>query len=149
MKKYLCIAILIGPLCQAQSLVQTINSGSLISGGTMASIGEIVVIPETATQSASGIIGILAQNNATLEVASFGISPEITVYPNPTTAAIFFKTNENLSGKKMAIYSNDGKLVGEQMVDHTNSLDLQGLPTGIYIIRTTDKNLKSFKIIKH
>lgn len=149
MKKYLCITFLIGSLCQAQSLVQTINSGSIISGGTMASVGEIVVVSETATQSASGIIGILAQNNAMLEVASFEMSTEITAYPNPTTAAIFFNTKENLLGQKMAIYANDGKLVCEKVIDHANSLDLQGLPAGIYFIRATDKKLKSFKIIKH
>jgi len=150
MKQYFIIAFLaLTTFCGAQSLIQTVNSGGIISTATMASVGEIVVIPETPSQSASGIIGILAQNDTTLEVEHFEMSSEITVYPNPTTAVISFKTDKNLSGKKMAIYSNDGKFVGERMIDSTNSLDLQGLQTGIYILRPTDKNLKSFKIIKY
>jgi hypothetical protein len=49
-------------ICAAQSLVQSVNSGSLIAAILPVSVGEIVVNPVNPTQASSGLIGILAYN---------------------------------------------------------------------------------------
>lgn len=146
---FLTLFLLLAAMGNAQSVVQSVNSGSLIAANTMAAIGEIVVIPAGPNQSPSGIIGILAQTDATLEVTHFDVTQNITVYPNPTVAQITFKSPEDLSGQKVSVYNNAGQLAFEKQIDDQNSLDLQALPTGIYLIRFADKKFNSFKIIKH
>jgi hypothetical protein len=55
---------------KAQSVIGTINSGSLIVSNTSATIGELILVPETPNLSShSGIIGILvALGQQTLSV---------------------------------------------------------------------------------
>ena len=100
MKKKLCFAILfITGICSAQSVIQTVNSGSLITPATAVSIGEIVINP-TQNQSISGLIGILAQvNQQQFEVAQFELSDNVVAFPNPTVAKLYFKSSENLSNE--------------------------------------------------
>jgi Secretion system C-terminal sorting domain len=133
----------------AQSVIQTVNSGSVISTIGSVSVGEIVIVPVNTAQSNSGIIGILAQVNAqTLEVSQFELSEHITVFPNPTVAKLFFSSKNSLVNKKVNIYNEVGQLVAEKQIDAENALYLEDLSTGIYMIQFSDKNLKMFKIIK-
>jgi len=148
--KLLIVLLAIGGFCHAQSAVQSVNSGSLITAGSSVSIGEIVVNPAGPGQSASGIIGILAQiNEQTLETDHFVVSPTVTVHPNPTAAKIFFTSQENLKEKSVLVYDNSGKLVLDTKISAENSVDLQSLSTGIFLIQFNDKTLQTFKIIKH
>lgn len=134
----------------AQSLIQTVNSGSIIGTASSVSIGEIVVVPQNQIQSNSGIIGILVQiNQQNLEVTHFELSDKIVVYPNPTVSKIFFKTNENLADEKVSIYNNVGQRVLQKQITSENALDLTELSSGIYLIQFSNKNLNTFKIIKH
>ena len=127
----------------------TVNSGSLITSNAMVSIGEIVVNPINTSQSSSGIIGILAQiNQQTLEVSQFDVAENVTVYPNPTVAKLFFESQKNLSNEKIVIYNESGQLIAEKKIDTANSIDLNELSSGIYLIQFSNKQLKSFKIIK-
>ena len=127
----------------------TVNSGSLITSNAMVSIGEIVVNPENTSQSSSGIIGILAQiNQQTLEISQFDVAENVTVYPNPTVAKLFFESQKNLSNEKIVIYNESGQLIAEKKIDKSNSIDLNELSSGIYLIQFSNKQLKSFKIIK-
>ncbi len=147
--KLLPALLLAAGFCHAQSAVQTINSGSLVASASSVSIGEIVVNPASG-QSGSGIIGILTQINAqTLETEHFAVSENVTVYPNPTAAKIIFNSAQNLSGQRVSVYDNSGKLVLETAVDADRSVNLETLASGIYLIRLSDQNLQSFKIIKH
>ena len=130
----------------SQTLIQSVNSGSIISSTSSVSIGEIVVVPQNQSQSSSGIIGILTQ--ATLEVPQLELSQNITVYPNPTTSAIFFKTDTNLSDEKVSIFTISGQLVAEKQITADNTLDLSALASGVYVIKFTNKKINSFKIIK-
>jgi hypothetical protein len=151
MKKILLITLLVNSfLSYSQSTIKTINSGSLITANSSISIGEIVINPVSQNQSSSGLIGILAQvNQQPLEVPQFELSESITVFPNPTVAAIFFKTKENLINEKVSIYNTTGQLVIEKRINSDNSVDLSELSTGIYIIQVSSDKTKSFKIIKH
>lgn len=134
--------------CYSQSVIQSVNSGSLITSNTSLSVGEIIIVP-TQNQSNSGLIGILTQVNLQqLEVNQLEISENIMVYPNPTSATIYFKTSENLLNENVAIYNTTGQLVLESKITNDNSLDLNLLSSGIYLIQFSNKKFNSFKIIK-
>lgn len=138
----------VSSICYSQSVLQSVNSGSLITTQTSVSIGEIVITP-TQNQSSSGLIGILTQvNQQQLEVSQFEISENIVVYPNPTIATIYFKTSENLLNENVSIYNTTGQLVLESKIENNNSLDLNKLSSGIYLIQFSNKKFNSFKIIK-
>lgn len=149
MKKLILLSFLLFCIfCNSQSLIQTVNSGSVIATNSSVSIGEIVVIP-TQNQSNSGLIGILAQvNQQLLEVAQFEISENVVVYPNPTVSKIFFKTNQILVNEKVSIFNNLGQLIIEKQIDAENAIDLTDLSVGVYLLQFENKTLKSFKIIK-
>jgi hypothetical protein len=150
MKNFLLsLILLISFYSKAQSVIQSVNSGSLITSQTSVSIGEIIITPQQ-NQSGSGIIGILAQvNQQQLEVAQFELSKDIVVYPNPTVATIYFKTSENISNEMVSVYNNSGQLILQTKVAEDNSLNLNELSSGIYLIQFSDKKFNSFKIIKH
>lgn len=149
MKQTLLYAFLAVSLSgKAQSVMQSVNSGSIITSNSSVSVGEIIVVPENPNQSSSGIIGIFAQNNQTLEVPQLELSGKVTVFPNPTTAGITFKTEVNLSNEKVSVYNLSGQLVAKKQINESNSMDLSELKAGVYLIQFTDKKIKSFKIIK-
>ena len=134
----------------AQSNVKTLNSGSIIAPKSVISIGEIIINPVSPNQSSSGIIGILAQvNQQQLEVKQFDLSNNIKVFPNPTEAKIYFETTENLQNETVSIFNNTGQLVTQTKIATDNSVDLESLATGVYLIQFSNKNYSSFKIIKH
>lgn len=147
MKHLLLFCFLITTLsASSQSVIQSVNSGSLITSSSSVSIGEIVVVPVNPNQSSSGIIGILVQ---TLEVPQLELSNTITVYPNPTTATVYFQTETNLVDENVSVFNLSGQLVSEKKITADNALDLSELSTGVYLIQFTNKNIHSFKIIKH
>lgn len=149
-KAYLLFLVAFSGFCNAQTLVQSVNSGSLIAANSSVSIGEIVVNPVNQNQSSSGTIGILAQiNYQTLEVPQFELTENIVVYPNPTVSGIHFKSDINLVNEKVSIFSSNGQLVSEKKIQSDNSVDLNDLSSGIYIIQLSSNTKHSFKIIKH
>lgn len=149
MKQLLLFAFLITTLtASSQSVIQSVNSASIIGASGSISVGEIVIVPVNQMQSSSGIIGLLAQINQTLEVPQLELSETITVYPNPTTSTVYFKTNTNLIGEKVSVFDLLGKLISQKQITGDNALDLSELSSGVYLIQFTNKNIKSFKIIK-
>jgi Secretion system C-terminal sorting domain len=133
----------------AQSTIQSVNSGSLITANSSVSIGEIVVNPVNQNQSSSGLIGILVQvNEQTLETPEFELADDIIVSPNPTVASIQFKSETNLTNETISVYNTNGQLVSEKKIQLDNSVDLSELSSGIYIIQLASDSKKSFKIIK-
>lgn len=150
MKQTLLITLLLVCLSgKAQSIVQSVNSGSIIGSSGSISIGEIVVNPINESQSSSGIIGILAQvNQQTLEVPQLDLNNKITVFPNPTTSVISFQTKVDLVNEKVSVYNLSGKLVSKKQVSAENSIDLSDVANGVYLITFENKKINSFKIIK-
>lgn len=147
MKQLLLVPLLaVGLSANSQSVIQSVNSGSIIGAGGSVSVGEIVVVPQNQSSSSSGIIGILVQ---TLEVPQLELGSKITVFPNPTTATVYFQTDVNLADEKIAVFNLSGQLVSEKKITADNSLDLSELSNGIYMIQFSNKKINSFKIIKH
>ncbi len=149
MKQLLLFTFLITAIsASSQSVIQSVNSGSVISASSSVAVGEIVVVPENQSQSSSGIIGIFAQVNQTLEVPQLELGEKITVFPNPTMATIYFHTDTNLMNEKISVFNLSGQLVSQKQIATDNSLDLSELSTGVYLIQFTNKKINSFKIIK-
>ncbi|WP_162128542.1 T9SS type A sorting domain-containing protein [Flavobacterium phycosphaerae] len=150
MKHFLLFSFLILTFsASSQSVIQSVNSGSVIAANSSISVGEIVVVPQNQNQSSTGIIGLLAQTQQTLEVPQLELSAKIKVFPNPTTSAVYFETATKLTDEKVSIYTTSGQLVSEKKIGTDNSLDLSALQTGVYLIQFSSKNINSFKIIKH
>ncbi|MFN3754790.1 T9SS type A sorting domain-containing protein [Flavobacterium sp.] len=149
MKQLLFLLLLmLGFTGKAQSVVQSVNSGSLITPGSSISVGEIVVVLQNQNQSSTGIIGLLAQTQQALEVPQLELGGKIIVFPNPTTATVSFKTDTNLLNERVSIYNLSGQLISKKQITTNNALDLTELQAGVYLIQFDNKNIKSFKIIK-
>ncbi len=88
--------------------------------------------------------------NLYYSVFTYNLAQDITgklmVYPNPASQKLMFN---NTDLELAEIYSLDGRLVKQQVIT-TNQIDISGLKTGTYIIRTLDKNGKAYvsKFIK-
>ena len=127
---------------KAQSVVQSVNSGSITGSSGSISVGEIVINPVNESQSSSGIIGILAQvNQQTLEVPQLDLNNKITVFPNPTTSIISFQTKVDLVNEKISVYNLSGKLVSKKQVSAENSIDLSDVANGVYLITFDNKKI--------
>lgn len=150
MKQLLLFPFLIAALSvSSQSVMQSVNSASIIGASSSISVGEIVVVSVNQSQSSSGIIGILAQvNQQTLEVPELVINDKIVVFPNPTMSSITFQTDLNIINEKVTIVSVSGQVVAKKQISESNSLDVSELQTGIYMIQFENININSFKIIK-
>lgn len=76
-----------------------------------------------------------------------GTENKITVYPNPATDFLDIEATEQVS---VTISSMEGRLIGTY--DNAKRIDIRRLPTGMYILRITDKDgipIKTQKIVKH
>lgn len=70
---------------------------------------------------------------------------DISVYPNPASSSIYFKNIVDQS--TIDIFSIDGQLVKQSVVSDTNnSVDIENLNPGLYIIRIGSKTLKCNKL---
>jgi len=147
-KRLLLLLIPLGFSSYGQSVIQTVNSGSIVNNFAAVSVGEIIIQPEQ-NQSGSGIISILAQvNQQSLEVNNYALSKEITVYPNPTVAILYFKSNIDFSNEMVTISDLNGKLLLTKTLGNDNAVNMESLSSGIYIVQLQNQK-KSFKIIKH
>ncbi|HLN96199.1 MAG TPA: T9SS type A sorting domain-containing protein [Flavobacterium sp.] len=147
MNKTLLCCFFFGCVAYGQSVVQAVNSGAVIGTASSVSVGEIVVVPQNTNQSASGLIGILAQNQA-LSVDQLDVADGITVYPNPTTSGIFFKSQKSLAGEPLSVVSLTGQEVWHSSLTNEGSVDLSALSPGVYVVRLESIN-KTFKIVKN
>lgn len=70
-------------------------------------------------------------------------SPAISLYPNPTSSLVHIQSNEDYF--TVQVYNNYGSLVVSQ--SDTKTIDLSGLPIGLYIARIQSK--KTGQIVAH
>lgn len=76
---------------------------------------------------------------------------QVTVFPNPTTDFIYLQTSEILNS--ISLVSLDEKVVLSQSLDYAAlnySISLNGLPSGIYVLRLVAKDGRSLsrKVVK-
>lgn len=68
----------------------------------------------------------------------------ISIYPNPTSEVLML-SSENLVIEKINIYSISGKLILEQKLNESNSINISGLSEGIYFLEVFADNGKSIQ----
>lgn len=65
-------------------------------------------------------------------------------YPNPVNKTIVIGNIEN--GQTVSIYSIEGRLLRQFKANANEPIDLSDLPSGMYVLNTSDKNLKLLKL---
>ncbi len=73
----------------------------------------------------------------------------LALYPNPTRDQITLELDEQLIGQRFRLLDQSGKLrLSGIFESQKNSLSLEGLPAGIYLLELPDSGLKPMKFIK-
>lgn len=64
------------------------------------------------------------------------LNKEISIYPNPAKNEFFLKSNKNISEKDtVEIFDTTGKLISKQNISPTNSVNIETLINGNYMIK--------------
>jgi PKD repeat protein len=77
------------------------------------------------------------------------LGDNFSLYPNPTSNQIIFKTDSRLLGSNYAVYDNTGKAVlNGKIIEEQHVIELGNLLRGKYFLRVGDTLKKTFKVIK-
>ena len=68
----------------------------------------------------------------------------IGIFPNPTSNSFTISGINRF--QQMNIYSIDGKLVKREIIDCGQSIDISGLPQGLYYVNINKQNFKLIKL---
>lgn len=80
----------------------------------------------------------------TLATQENNFSAQIKIYPNPASKRVFI---DGVKGKDISveIFSAEGKKVLQQTeIENNSSIDISGIPSGVYFININSGNLKSY-----
>ncbi|MAX81681.1 MAG: hypothetical protein CL843_16085 [Crocinitomicaceae bacterium] len=92
----------------------------------------------------------IIQNDTVLSTPTNNATPSISVYPNPTHEAIYFKNISPNQLLNITLYDNTGRIV-LQKENHspTNSISLSSLPAGIYLLNLENNHFsQTRKVVK-
>ena|SRR5688572_2301045 len=134
----------------SQNVISAVNAGAVSNNNLVYSVGEIYVVPVlNADEANSGVIGALSR----IEFFVSGIddvisSTDLRIFPNPVSNTLYFESSKENLFKQIFIYDKLGKCV-LTTVNNQSSIDLTSITKGIYTIRTDNKNIRSFKIIRN
>ncbi|WP_194767045.1 T9SS type A sorting domain-containing protein [Tamlana sp. I1] len=158
-------------LLNKSSLEQNVNLGFLSSGSitpaffegssmvnTLDEFGEMISVNVT-PQGNNAFKSVLPSMSYTrltfkkqaLTAEDFNTSNwNLKVYPNPTNSFITIKTSPSISIKQFAVFDMSGRKVNEGLMDASNTIDLQNINQGMYVIKliNSSKNINFIKIIK-
>lgn len=98
---------------------------------------------------------ILPVQTITVKQASFTATRSLrnvqtySVYPNPTSGKVKLKFNQiPQSGIQLSVFDLKGKTILQQLIHNQEEwIDLKGNLTGIYFIKTNQKNQSTQKLI--
>ncbi len=96
----------------------------------------------TDTSSVKAITDITATAITSLSISA----AQVSVYPNPATTVLYISAPAAVD---IALSSIDGRIV--KQLQQINTVDIQDLSTGIYLLQITDKNgkfIKTEKLVK-
>ncbi|WP_162174246.1 rhamnogalacturonan lyase family protein [Flavobacterium daejeonense] len=76
---------------------------------------------------------------------NFNLSPSVSIHPNPTADVVYI---QGVRKGLIQLYTNNGALLLEANAENTNSIDLSGYATGMYLIKITQgSEVETFKVI--
>ncbi len=107
-------------------------------------LGEVTEVDSVVVTWPSGIVDVILDpvvNGTDMIVEGTGSVTatddnelvDFTIYPNPTTDKIYFKTSLNYNEMSYSVFDINGKLVDRGNVP-TNELDVSQLPSGSYVL---------------
>jgi len=82
--------------------------------------------------------------SGTLATQENNLSTQIKIYPNPASKKVFIDGVKD-KNTSVELFSSDGKIVIEsQKIGNDNSIDISGIPSGVYFITINSEKLKSY-----
>ena len=72
-------------------------------------------------------------------VKGAGSTVEFTVYPNPSYGAAKVQVTDVQEGMKVQLIDNTGRILRNINMKTSNSVDINGLQNGMYILRVTNE----------
>lgn len=145
-KKLLLLLFLFSVLktfSQTNNLDPIADTGANYLGNVAYNIGEVYVIY---TIQNNQIVSKQSDEIVT-DTNEVSASQSISIYPNPVTNILTFKTTDDKKVSKIWLYSMDGKIILDRTIEN-NEIDLTNLLQGTYILKTDFDNCINFKIIK-
>jgi hypothetical protein len=118
-------------------------------------MGELMVSTFNGTSGNNYLTQGFLQNDGVVNAVSDNVrNGSLTVFPNPVKDKIFISENSGAGIVNAVLYDISGKVVFNTMLDlrFDNSVDMQSLTKGLYILRvysTNGKILGVTKIEKH
>ena len=101
--------------------------------------------------ASSGLVGI--RGNAILSNQNFEIfnKNDISLFPNPVDNVLNFLTSDSISVSQIIIYDLMGKQINNCINITNNSIDINNLPRGIYLVKiiTSNNDVITKKIMKN
>jgi hypothetical protein len=134
-----------------------ITSGTNISGGGASvsyTIGQLIS-ENIESASGSAIHGIqFSYASSTLNIIDLETNLDISTYPNPTSAFLNLKIDNNSTNKlTYSLFNILGEsIINGKITDNTTTINVDHLPNAAYLLivtNNTTKSIKTFKIIKN
>jgi len=77
------------------------------------------------------------------------VEPELLIFPNPSEHVAFVKISNNLMGSEYEVFDTFGTLVASGIFNQRiNSINLNSVASGVYILKLKDITSPSYKLIK-
>lgn len=115
-------------------------------------LGQATAVTQVVIKWPSGIVDTINNPNinqrieivegSTLSTENF-VSSELSIFPVPAKNILNIKTNSNISVNSAEIFDLQGRLVQKSNIEN-ESINVQSLTTGTYIILLTDSNNKIY-----
>jgi len=97
--------------------------------------------------------GFIQPSQFVIEFVKSTFKVTLDVYPNPTTAEVSFKTNENLKNLTVQVYNLAGQVIFENHIEKLRDykLNCSDWKNGVYFIHIKDQsnNIYQSKLIKN
>ena len=144
--------LVVGGAVVAQTAV-SVSGGTAAGGGHeySYSIGQVATLNASSGSTLhEGVVQPLAVTVERITSAA-AIETNVEVFPNPTTAAVTLRRNDDAEPLTVELYAQDGRLAERLLLDGvTTRLNLDAHPSGIYILKVSNgsKQSQSYKITK-
>lgn len=106
----------------------------------------IVEVTATDINDANNTVTGRYEFNTSTTSTAFIATPEIKIFPNPTTD--FISLTETKYIERLVVYNIVGRPVRVFESNYNNTYNVSDLPTGMYLVRLMGKNDKTIKTVR-